>query len=102
MTAASLDGVDVALAIALGGEIDKVDDARKGGILPRDRPHRLCQMLADVPRLRAAPLVVVRPLVIFATADDAPARFRGQVKAQQRVVALGDFQRDVSFAVFLD
>ena len=43
--------VDVALAIALGGEIDEIDDARQRGILPRYCPHRLGQMLADVPRL---------------------------------------------------
>ena len=35
------------------------------------------------------------------TADDAPSRLRGQVEAQQLVVALGDLPGDVAVSVFL-
>ena len=105
-----LGRVDVALAIALGREIDEIDDARQRGVLLHDRPHGPCQMLADVPGPRASSLVarlrvargqVERPLITFTTAENAPSRFRRQVEAQHRVVVLGDLQRGRATAEIL-
>ena len=60
--AAQLGRVDVALAVALGGEVDDVDDARQRRVVLHDGAHRLGQVLADVLRARAAALIVSRPV----------------------------------------
>ena len=54
--------------------------------------HR--QMFADVAGPRAAALGVERPVVGLPSADDAPSGLRGQVEAQQIVVALRDLLGD--------
>ena len=61
--AAQLGRVDVALAVALGGEVDDVDDARQRRVVAHDRAHRLGEVLADVPRRGRAAALVDRPLV---------------------------------------
>ena len=96
-----LGRVEVALAVALGGEIDEIDDARKRGILPHNRPHSPGQMLADVAGPRASAPVVEGPRVSFASADDSPAGFRRQVEAQQIVVIFRDLLRDLVVSKFL-
>ena len=96
-----LGGVDVALAVALRGEVHEVDDTRKRGVVPGDRTRRSGQMLPDVSGPRGTAPVVGRPVVGGAAADDAPARFRGQVEAQQGVVDVGDLGSDLPVAVFL-
>ena len=50
-----LGRVDVALAVALGREVDEVDDTGERRVVADDRAHGLGQMLADVPRARAPP-----------------------------------------------
>ena len=93
--------VEVALAVAFGGEVDQVDDAGQRRVVPHHRPHRAGQMLADVARARAPPLIVARPLVVRPPGDHVPARFRRQVEAQQLVIGLGDLLRDPAVAVLL-
>ena len=80
---AQLRWIDVALAIALGGEIDDVDDAGKTRILFDDRARRFRQMLADVFGLRALASLVDSPFDRLASADRAPSRLRRQVEADR-------------------
>ena len=86
--------VEVALAVALGGEVHEVYDAGERRIPPHDGTHCHGQVLADVAGPRAAALGVRRPFVGLPTADDVPAGLRGQVEAHQLVVALRDFLCD--------
>ena len=51
---AQLGRVDVPLAVALGGEVDDVDDARQRRVVPHDGADGLGQVLADVLRRRGA------------------------------------------------
>ena len=93
--------VDVALAVALGGEIHHVDDARERRVLAHDRAHGFGQVLADVIGPRASSPIVVRPIILLASADDRPAGLGRQVKAQQFVIAFGDLKRGGAIAIFL-
>ena len=94
-----LGRVDIALAVTFGREINEVDDARERGIVADDCSYRLGQMFPDVFRVRASSLVVERPLVGFATADDAPSCLRREVEAQQLVVALGNLLRNLPVSI---
>src|SRR5437879_5811297 len=71
---AQLRRVDIALAVALGGEVDDVDHAGKLRVLFNDGANCLGQMLADVLRLCALSLVVKRPSLRRATTS-WPLRF---------------------------
>ena len=96
-----LGGVDVALAVAFGGEVDQVDHAGEGRVVPDDGPDRLREVLADVARAGAAALVVERPLMGYSAVDAPPTCFRGEVEAQQLVIVLGDLPRCLRVAVLL-
>ena len=58
-------------------------------------------MFANVLGSRASLPVVERPLVAFATVDDAPSRFGWQVEAQQFVIAFGDLKCGGTVVIFL-
>ena len=73
--AAQLGRVDVALAVALGGEVHHVDDAGQRRVVLDDRAHGFGQMVADILRRRRAALVVERPRQGLAPAERRPARF---------------------------
>ena len=92
--------VDIALAIALGGEIHEVYDAGERGVVPHDGADGFCQVIADILRARALPLVI-RPFITLAPVNDRPSRFGWEIEAQQVVVKLGNFQGGLSVAVFL-
>ena len=93
--------IDVALAVALGCKIHKVDDAREREVLFDDGPHSPGQMFTHVLGPRASLPFVERPFVAFAAVDDAPSRFGWQVEAQQLVIAFGNLQCGGAVAVFL-
>ena len=93
--------VDVALAVAFGGEVHHVDHAGQRWVVTDDGADGPGQVLANVVRAGAVPLAVKRPSVRLAAAEDGPARFRRQVEAQQLVVAFGNLLRRGAVAVFL-
>ena len=101
MTAASPSRVDVALAVAFGGEVHHVDHAGQRWVVTDDGADGPGQVLAHVVRAGAVPLAVERPSVRLAAAENGPARFRRQVEAQQLVVAFGNLLRRGAVAVFL-
>ena len=52
----------IELSVALGREVNKVDNAGERRVLLYDSPNRPCQMFADIPGPCASPLIVQRPL----------------------------------------
>ena len=77
--------VDIAFSIALGGEIYKVNDARERGVISHDGADRFCQVLANILRACASPLVI-RPIITLSPIYDSPSRLGWQVEAQQAMV----------------
>jgi len=75
--AAQLGWVDVALAVAFGGEVHHVDHAGERGVLFDHRAHGLGQVLTDVPGCGRAATVVQRPVEGFAPAEHRPTSLRG-------------------------
>lgn len=98
---AQLGRIDVALAVPLSGEVDHVDDAGQGRVLPHNRSHRFGQVLTDVLRARGAALVIVGPLIGLPTADYGPSRLGRQIEPEEFVVFLGDLEGGVPVAVLL-
>src|SRR5439155_22919109 len=73
--------VDVALAVALGGEIDHINHARERGVVLHDEAHGFREVLADV--LRS---FVWWPIEFRSPADRRPSSLRRQLEAEKRVV----------------
>src|SRR5206468_1463383 len=84
---------DLAFAVPRFVEVNDVDYSGETGVVLHDRANCGGKLFPEC--LRRS---VLRPLELFAPADNRPARLRWQIETNQRMIGLQYLKRDLAIA----